>query len=311
MAARDREKFLEKHRSKMIQPVAMINDKPMLPLAFDKINNHATNYNLYPLEDGIESFVTHQNMSPLPHSIKNQPSKITLIQNRALNRTVEPHYHHELSPPEHERSVAADLTSLNVLNALKPSDSNRLNNNYLTEKPSVGGGLNWKPSTDRIINENENLKSKITKLEYQKMLDQQVLEKQLQKAYEQKVNEMEDMILQLRFERDKLAQEKNEGAPTSNRKPGHRLFDQSSSLSPRDRNVTISYTNNHSRKTLHGGGGGSGAGAPIFIQPGDSNLKSIRSSRNYHNSSKKIIFEDVLLSHRDPQDRTAHLDDLV
>lgn len=153
----------------------------------------------------------------------------------------------------------------------------------------VNRGLNWKPSTDRLTNDADNLKNYINKLEYQKILDQQVLEKQLQKAHDQKVREMEDIIEGLRLSRERLMKELESNSTTPKTKMAHRkIYKESTSQPPANRNP----------QHLQYAQGGGGADSPITLQPGDLNPKSNKSLLNNH-SSKRALHENKLSSRRD------------
>lgn len=179
-------------------------------------------------------------------------------------------------------------------------------------RPSEGR-LSWKPSTDRFISEQENYKNHMLKLEYQKVLDQQALEKQLKKEYENKVREMEDMLEELRLSRERLLKELEtnpNNAVTPKIRSTPKIQHQSHSQTP---NGKIAFNNqqgghintrqnHHQRQNSQRGGGG----AAIVLQPGDFNHKKNKSlpknlsskrtigynkssSRNFHDKSDTDI----------------------
>lgn len=153
------------------------------------------------------------------------------------------------------------------------------------EVPSYGGGgLIWKPSSDRLTSDADALKNYINKLEYQKILDKQVLEKQLQKEHDQKVREMEDIIEALRLSRERLMKELESSSTTPKGRLAHqKIYKESVSQPPTNRLVK------HHHNTL------GGAGSPITLQPGDRSNKSL-----LHNpSSKRTLHENKLSSRRD------------
>jgi len=163
--------------------------------------------------------------------------------------------------------------------------------------------LELQPSADRLAIDSEALKNYIAKLEYKKELDQQVSEKQLQRAHEEQLRQMADKIEELKLSKQKMKKELDEKSHAIN-------------MTLLRRNQQAFQEENYSQSRhpvsnlrLHGnnlGGGGGGSGGIIVLQPGDATSKG--KSMMYNFSSKKNL-EHKLSARRELQDSRRELQD--
>ena len=165
----------------------------------------------------------------------------------------------------------------------------------------------WKPSTDRIVN-GDPIKNYISKLEYKNVLDQQVLEKQLSRAHEEKVREMQLKIEELRLSKEKLKRELEDKTVVSNfprAKKDQKQQQQPHLHIPSSVINSVDTTNEDiysQPKRIHrtsksNGIGLGGGGGVIILQPGDPNTKKNKPS--IYNYSSRKSSDNKLSSRRD------------